>query len=88
MKKSMFRRFQRWLFDWSTGLCLRLNLSRLCTKIFDLCPRIEQEIDEETNEMMRKAELTMKINNEDKEQMLKEILRRCHEIDEQRNSSK
>lgn len=82
MKKSIFRRVQRTLFDWSTGLCLRLNLTGLCMKIFDLCPGIEQEIDEETNEMMRKAELVMKIDDETKDQMLKEILRKCHEIDD------
>lgn len=82
MKKSIFRRLQRRLFDWITGICLRLNLSRLCQKIFDLCPEIEKEIDEETNDMMRKAELTIKMDEETTDQMLKEILRRCHEIDE------
>lgn len=89
MKHPRIRKIQRALFDFSTRLCLRLHWSGLCTKIFDMCPKIEQELAAEADEMMRKAELMMHISDEDRDRHIEAILKRCHEMEKtQKRSAK
>lgn len=87
MKHPKVRKLQRALFDFSTGLCLKFHWNRLCTKIFDMCPEIEREMAAEADELMRKAELTMRISDEERDRHIEAILKRCHEMEEAQNRS-